>query len=221
MKFGITISDLTLEEARTVLERVGATNGSVAIAQPIPMTDGDDDETGDVATSETDSSGLPWDARIHASTKTVNKDGTWKKRKGVQQVDVDAVEAELRAANAPTAPVPTAPFPPVDGRIIVPTQPAPAFNPPMPPAPVATPAPVPTAPVAAPAAPSRDFSGLMRHISTLYQTGRLTDQNFSAEIVTAINGAFGTSVQAITDIAASENMVNYAWQCLDVRGLGA
>ena len=53
---------------------------------------------------ETDSDGLPWDHRIHASTKTQTKDGKWKKKRGVDKELVDQVEAELKATmTAPAA----------------------------------------------------------------------------------------------------------------------
>jgi len=47
-----------------------------------------------------DSNGLPWDARIHSSSKAKIKDGSWKKRKGVDASTVATVEAELRALMA-------------------------------------------------------------------------------------------------------------------------
>lgn len=50
---------------------------------------------------ELDSAGMPWDARIHASTKTKVKDGTWKKMRGVDEDLVAEVEAELAAAPEP------------------------------------------------------------------------------------------------------------------------
>lgn len=51
----------------------------------------------------TDKNGLPWDERIHAGTKALNGDGTWKKRRGVDDATVAAVTAELTgAAPAPT-----------------------------------------------------------------------------------------------------------------------
>lgn len=59
-----------------------------------------------------DKTGLPWDKRIHSSTQAVNADGTWRKRKGLNDPGmVQRVEAELRAAlGAPAAPpVPVAP----------------------------------------------------------------------------------------------------------------
>ena len=49
-----------------------------------------------------DSSGLMWDARIHASTRTKISDGTWKMKRGVEPEIVAQVMAELKGAPAPT-----------------------------------------------------------------------------------------------------------------------
>lgn len=59
---------------------------------------------------ELDKNGLPWDERIHASTKTKTVDGAWKMKRGVSPEKVAQVEAELRArVAAPLAPAtPTA-----------------------------------------------------------------------------------------------------------------
>ncbi len=83
-----------------------------------------------------DGEGLPWDARIHASSKAklAKAPNGWKKKRGVDAAIVAQVEAELRAAMqaGPANPVVT--------------QPAPA------PVETATPAPAPAAQVAQPAA---------------------------------------------------------------------
>ena len=50
-----------------------------------------------------DSAGMPWDERIHVTTKTCKKDGTWKYGRGVQPLIIEEVEAELKSAQ--TAPV--------------------------------------------------------------------------------------------------------------------
>lgn len=82
------------------------------------------------ATLERDSSGLPYDARIHSGGRTKKADGTWQKRKGVSDVEVARVTAELRSS----APAQVAtPFTPLN---------------------TAAPAPAPAAPSAAPAAPA-------------------------------------------------------------------
>lgn len=77
---------------------------------------------------QVDVSGLPWDARIHARTKTKNANGTWKLMRQVDLKLVDKVTAELRQLMALPIPIP-APFSPV----AVPPPPAPlvdtaAFN---------------------------------------------------------------------------------------------
>ena len=67
-----------------------------------------------------DSSGVVWDARIHASTRTKVQDGTWKMKRGVEPELVAQVMAELKGqqvdpatlgfgATAPTPPAPPAP----------------------------------------------------------------------------------------------------------------
>ncbi len=47
-----------------------------------------------------DSSGLPWDERIHSANKAQIADGTWRKRRGVDAATVASVEMELRARMA-------------------------------------------------------------------------------------------------------------------------
>jgi hypothetical protein len=68
-----------------------------------------------------DKAGLPWDARIHSSTKATIKDGTWRQKRDLDPAIKVAVEAELRAAlganlaatlataTAPAAPPPSIP----------------------------------------------------------------------------------------------------------------
>ena len=53
-----------------------------------------------------DSRGLPWDARIHSSSKNRNADGSWRKLRGVHEGFVNDVENELSMTmNAPAVPV--------------------------------------------------------------------------------------------------------------------
>ena len=66
----------------------------------------------EVAAAELDSDGLPWDARIHAGTKTKTQKGVWTQKKGVDEAVRDAVMAELRqqypsATVAASVPTPT------------------------------------------------------------------------------------------------------------------
>lgn len=61
--------------------------------------------------AELDSTGIPWDGRIHASTKTKTKPGAWTTKRNVDADLVVQVEAELRKALA----APAAPPPPTEG----------------------------------------------------------------------------------------------------------
>lgn len=107
-----------------------------------------------VGPNERDTAGIPWDERIHASTKTTNKDGTWTRRRNTPDEVFDKVMAELKAANTAmtlaaaeglTAPAPT-PEPPAapsaaeaftPPAVPVPPVPVPVPQPPAPPAPAA------------------------------------------------------------------------------------
>lgn len=113
---------------------------------------------------ELDAEGLPWDSRIHASTRTRNKDETWRLLRGVDQGLVDQVKAELKAAMS--APVP---------------KPAAQASPPPPPA---APAETPASPPPPPAASSDDqppvsFAGFVQAITKKQAAGLLTVQEIN------------------------------------------
>jgi hypothetical protein len=94
-----------------------------------------------------DISGLPWDARIHSSSKIVLADLRWKKKKNLNDAAyVGRIETELRNLMAqPVPPGMPAPVP------VAPPAPVPAPVPVAPPAPVPAPVPVaPPAPVGSP-----------------------------------------------------------------------
>lgn len=78
-----------------------------------PTTEDDDGEQNNSAPT-VDKNNLPWDERIHAGTKALNADGTWKKRRGVDDATTASVTAELQGTPAPTptpAPVAETPAP--------------------------------------------------------------------------------------------------------------
>jgi hypothetical protein len=117
-----------------------------------------------------DKNNLPWDARIHASSKAINADGSWRAKKMVDAAVVATVEAELRATMGAPAPVAT---------------PAPAA-PAQPASPVATPA-QPAAP-AAPAPvgdPNTDLPVFLKEATQLINAGRAT----TADMIAAANSA--------------------------------
>ena len=64
-----------------------------------------------------DRAGMPWDARIHASSKATVADGTWRLKRNVSPELVEQVKAELlqsAAAIPPVAETPAAAVPPVE-----------------------------------------------------------------------------------------------------------
>src|SRR5690606_18713139 len=50
----------------------------------------------------TDSTGTPWDERIHSTPSTTNKDGTWRAKRGVTADQIAQVRAEREAMSAET-----------------------------------------------------------------------------------------------------------------------
>lgn len=64
-----------------------------------------------------DAKGLPWDDRIHSSNRALVADGTWRKKRGVDDALFAQVEGELKAlmgipSPAPVPPPPAVPVPP-------------------------------------------------------------------------------------------------------------
>lgn len=77
-----------------------------ASSAPAPVATTSTSTTTEIATSvPVDSEGLPWDGRIHSSSKEkLVKDSTWKLKRGVDKALVEQVKAELRGVMAiPTA----------------------------------------------------------------------------------------------------------------------
>lgn len=72
---------------------------SVAPAPTAPVA-----PSGSVPAADRDVNGLPWDGRIHASTKTKNADGTWRGKRGVDDAEVARVTSELRGVAPPVPP---------------------------------------------------------------------------------------------------------------------
>ncbi len=147
-----------------------------------------------VAGEGVDADGMIWDARIHAKTKTKTAKGVWKRLRGIEDAFFDEVVAELKTSADNEAPAaPTAPV-----------------------APPAATIPPPPAAAAAPVAPiARDYAGLMTQIQQDFTAG-IVDAEYPNTIVARINEGFKTDVPTIVDISGNPQMVDYAWQCVDV-----
>lgn len=139
-----------------------------------------------------DKNGSPWDARIHSSNKAKTSDGTWRKRRGIADATVTAVEAELRAVmGAPAAVAPVAPTPPVESMIVenyVPPAPVADTMPPIPASLVRPQVPVaPVTPIAPtpPAAPAPDgirnaYVALIGRTSAAVHQKKITQEQVAA-----------------------------------------
>jgi len=84
------------------------------------------------AVGDLDANDLPWDPRIHSSSKAKNKDGTWRYKRGVNKDAVATVEAELKGLLS----TPVAPPPPPVQETAAPPPPPPAQETVAPPPPV-------------------------------------------------------------------------------------
>jgi hypothetical protein len=208
MKFNLVISPegFTADELRDILDDVTGES-----------TGGND--------GEFDANNMPWDERIHAATKTRTAKGLWKKRKGVDDATIAAVESELRGAPA-AAPAVTTPALSVAQKLdkaesalrapsapVAPQPPA-AVAAPVPPAPQPPAAVAPPAPPAPPAPVARNFEGLMQRISGLFQQQRI-EPTYPQTIVDRIGTAYNIPVGDITAIANEPAYVEYAHACMD------
>ena len=220
MKYSLTITDATPAELAKILATIGAT---ATVITPAAVT-ADDDESNDAdaAPGTVDKTGIPWDERIHSSPAKFTNKGVWRRKKNVDDATVAAVEAQLRATapvQQPAAPLmqpgynPGPSFDPTTQPVY--QQPAapvyPAVQQIMQPAPVQQPAPV------GPAAGTVDFNGFMTHLQTLLPIGR-TDAAHLASVAQRVGAAFNQPVNAITDIAANQQMIDYAVQVMIADG---
>lgn len=138
---------------------VGEVVSGTVVPVPQPEPEPQDGEPTNATPPATDKNGLPWDERIHAGTKALNADGTWKKRRGVDDATVAAVTAELTGAAPQTEPTPA---------------PAPQPEPEPTPAPAPAPAPAPqpeTAPTPAPVPSTNRIQDFQQIVQELQKAG--------------------------------------------------
>lgn len=197
---------------------LSAPSGAAPIpAVPTPpmlpaSTDSDDDASGgDTDGSGLDAEGLPWDARIHTSTKTKTAKGLWTKvRGGPKGAELAAIEAELRANIAAPVPQPPVASPAVPA-MPMPTAPVPQM-PVVPPMPVQTADVVPAAlPVPMPVAAAEpvqqsvetdeqwDFAKLMQQIGDKIGT------QITPETLASVCGSMG--IASIMDLAPKPELI--------------
>jgi hypothetical protein len=250
MKFNvqINITDATEAEIIAYFNR-GSTAASVATmvhaastgasAMPSGATADDDNGAPNLNAPAIDSAHLPHDPRIHSDNKGLNKDGTWRKRRGVDAALVAAVEAEMRSRIQPGQPGnPPMPHNP-NTTVMPPAQQQPPYIPPMPdpslqyqPNPAMqqyTPPPGnPNYPpqqyqpqASAPVA--MDFTGFMQHLTGQFnkrdQSGQpLITTEYLAGVAQRLSAQLGTPINAITDLGANPNAIAFAVQMITADG---
>jgi hypothetical protein len=165
---------------------------------------------------ELDSEGVPWDASIHASTKTKTQDGKWKVKRGTGEAYLNERKAQLKAAvgagnaaattGAPAMPPPAALPPPVPAG-------APVGN---------APAAMPTMPQASPqTTPGTDGSNtvtmatLLPRVTKAISAGLLTADSAGA-IVSELTGG---QVQAVAMLAVAPAFIPQFSARLDALGI--
>ena len=139
----------------------GADDPDVAKRFPMPPA-----PAGEV---ERDKDGIPWDERIHASTKTKTQAGLWTRRRNLDDATFDAVMAELRAANTTRTMEAAQAISAAEAF----TPPASVVIPPAPPTAAAVPTP-PPAPAPAPSGEAPTFVEIMKKVTTGQSAGKIT-----------------------------------------------
>lgn len=166
-----------------------------------------------------DAAGLPWDARIHASSKAKTVDGYWRARRGVDESLVSQVEAELKGKSAIVETAPSA-----VPQVVTPPPPAPTVHVEMPSQPVS--APIMQTPVATPTyenvtvpsggKPAHSFATFKTNIIMII-TALLTEGKITKEYLDQICAHYGISgIWEITKndqnaLELFEGFVNYGF----------
>ena len=74
--------------------------------------------------AERDDRGVVWNAKFHASTKTKKGDGSWTKRKGVSNAEIEAYEKQFIGAGVPAM---VTSVPPVPASVVIAPTPVPVM----------------------------------------------------------------------------------------------
>lgn len=249
MKFDLIIKDATLEEIANISDLLNApkncTVQELVAENPnvhVPTTQTKAYQVGKAVVSniepeeipsmenvsgQLDSNGIPWDARIHSSSKKKKADGTWNRRKNITDADFDTIKAQLLNASvipngctAPAAAVQTAPF----ANVVVPTSQdaivskVPSMNTF---APVQQAPETPTMPVMstflqrapeAPVAQTYTLNDLFTKIQQGIGAGKLQPDT-AIGLVQAINQAYGVKAVSLVDFAQRPDLIK---ACIDM-----
>lgn len=127
---------------------------------------------------DVDAAGMPWDGRIHSSSKAKVADGTWRQKRNLDPALLSSVTAELKQTMG--LGVAVAPPPPPFAASVAPPAPPASSTPPAPPIPT----PPPSAGVAPTASPSsgNPFLALMKHVTAGFAAKSITQEMINAAV---------------------------------------
>lgn len=108
INFSVEVTD---EEFTNFLSRMSGADGRKVTPQ---VAEADEDEAPAADAPAVDKNGVAWHATYHSSSKALNADGTWRRRKGMSDeekaaadaYDKSTVETETVAEPEPTLPTP-------------------------------------------------------------------------------------------------------------------
>lgn len=140
---------------------------------------------------EVDKNGVPWDERIHSSSKEnrLNADGTWRAKRGVDKAYAKRIEAQLLAARSATPPAAPAPAAAAPAAAAAPPMPG-GNKPPMPGAAAETP-----------------YASLLKFIASNTKSDTNPNGMFDSEYVSAILVHFGVPDGSLQTLAHSPQLV--------------
>lgn len=144
---------------------------------------------------ETDKNGVAWNADLHSTPAKINKDGTWRAKRGVTAAP-PAPEPETPLAE--TAVTENAPAEPAATTTSAPPAPSEAPKPP-------APAPAPTPPVQPAGAPS--FLDVMKAVTAAQKDGKISPAQVKELAGTVVDGA--SSVNDLNGPAKAEERLTF------------
>ena len=130
----------------------------------------------EMITDRLDKDGLPWDDRIHSSSKAKTVDGRWRKKRNLDDAQAATVEAELKALMGLPGPITEV------AEVVKPSYTSESMLPPPPPA-----TPVPPPPPSAPtvAGDRQGFIELITSTAAAITANRMTQEELTAIITAA------------------------------------
>lgn len=203
MKITVTITDLDEASLYTLghkLMDMTSTDVSIETPEINPREDFAETSNEDVS-GEIDAEGLPWDARIHAGSKKKKADGTWTKRRNLDDAEYQAVKNELLSAPVMSSPEELFQQP----AVFIPPQ---TFEQP------ATQIP----PTVQPSIAPNTFQSLMARVQSGAKNGTM-NQEVLMYIVQQVNTQLGISAKNMMDFINNQKAIDICFDIMNTMGI--